>query len=235
MISGALVTLILLSGLASARADEAHLYFAPQAWFAVPNGNGASGPGAAGRFDVADDLKADNADVYTGFDFLARLGRHRIVGGFSDGKVDGDRLNSSIDLRRQRLFYGFSFVSAGLLDVTGLVGGDGYKVRTKFAGQTKADLDSPAPAVGISVGVRPPVVPIRFYAEAVHSSLKVSGVDTTLTDAYVSIDWYFIPIVKLLGFQAGYRYYDLHSQDKGSGERSDYKYRGPFAGLVFRF
>src|SRR5258708_5976079 len=162
MISGALVTLILLSGLASARADEAHLYFAPQAWFAVPNGNGASGPGAAGGFDVADDLKADNADVYTGFDFLARLGRHRIVGGFSDGKVDGDRLNSSIDLRRQRLFYGFSFVSAGMLAVTGLVGGDGYKVRTKFAGQPTAALDSPPPPTPIPLTAPPPPPPLPF-------------------------------------------------------------------------
>ncbi|MBI3449246.1 MAG: hypothetical protein HY049_10065 [Acidobacteria bacterium] len=224
---------LLLGAAAIAGAGEAHLYFAPGAWIAKAEGDGATGkPG--GGFNVADDLAADGVDSYPGIDFLARLGHHRIVGGYSDGKVNGDKLGSSIELRRQRLFYGYSFLSAGVLDVTALVGGDGYDVKTKAAKSTAAHIGSPAPAVGLSIGIRPPIVPVRFYAEGVYSSMKISGVDTRLTDLSASFDWYFIPVVKLLGFQIGYRVYDLKSHDTGTGEKSNYRFRGPFAGLVFR-
>jgi len=229
------VPIVLLAAGAASRGEEAHIYVAPHAWFADLSGDGASGKGSANAFDLGNDLGADGRDVYPSLDFLARLGRHRIVLGYSHGSVDGDRLRSSVDLNRQRVFYGFSFINLNVLDVTALIGSDGYKLKTKASGSTLADLDSSAPAIGLSVGIRPPALPLRFYGEIVRSSWKVSGVDTKLTDAYVAVDWYLIPVFKIFGLQAGYRSYSLNAEDTGSGEKSDYKYHGPFAGLVFRF
>ncbi len=230
----AVTAVVFLAAAGAARAEEAHIYIAPHAWFGDLSGDGAAGPLPTDRFDVADDLEADGVDLHLGFDALVRLGRHRIVVGVSSGEHDGDALNSSIEIERARLFYGFALVNMKIFDLGVLVGADRYKVTTE-AGGSGFDLDAPAPAIGVHLGIRPPVIPLRFYAEAVFSSWEISGVDTTLTDAYAALDWYLIPVVKLFGVQVGYRLYDLESEDTDTKERATYKVQGPFAGVVLRF
>jgi hypothetical protein len=213
----AVTAAMVLAGAGAVRAEEAHIYIAPHAWFA----------------DLSDGADFDR-DVHPGFDFLARLGRHRIVAGATSGENESDAANADVELKRARGFYGFSFVNTSLLDIGFLVGADTYDVTVK-AGGSEVSVDSPAPAVGLSLGIRPPVVPIRLYVEAVYSSLEISDVDTTLLDAYASFDWYLIPVVKVFGVQVGYRYYDLEAEDKEQGVKIDGKFQGPFAGIVLRF
>jgi hypothetical protein len=258
----AAAALAALAAATTARAGEAHIYISPQAGFPSLSGDGSTRDGAVTGpqdFGVDQTLDAANRDVHLGFDFLARLGRHRIVAGYSHGTHDGENklpddlqfdnllfnagsnLKSEIKLTRRRAFYGYSFINSGMLDVGVLVGGDGYDVSTQMSqsgvGSKKAKIDSPAPALGLNLGLRPPVLPLRFYAEMVYSSLKISGVDTKLTDGYAVLDWYLIPVVKLFGVQAGYRYYDLDAVKDKSGKRREFNYKiqGPFVGVVFRF
>jgi len=203
-----------------ALAEEAHIYLAPHVWSVEPGGNAVA--------DSFDD------DLHYALDFHARLGRHRIIAGASSGENTSDPLNATIELDRARAFYGFSFVNMSLVDFGGMIGLNSYKATFVQPGPD-SDIDSPAPSVGVNFGIRPPIIPIRLYVEAVVSSGEFSGVDTKLTDAHASFDWYLIPIFKTFGVQVGYRYYDLDAEDKDTGLKFEAKFKGPYAGLVFRF
>jgi hypothetical protein len=231
----------------AALAEEAHFYAAGYGWLAGVDGDGSDG----NTFDLDNTLGLSDGEVHTGFDLFARFGRHRVLAAWSGGEYDeSDRVSgtlgfggrtfgagtvdSEVELTRQRLMYGFSFVTTSMLDSGVLVGSDGYEISTTLSqsgvGSEAQEIDSLAPAIGLNLGIRPPVLPFRFYFEAVFSSGDYSGTDTTLTDACAVFDWYIVP--KLFGVQAGYRLYDLEAED--DGVVMDYSFAGPFAGLVFR-
>jgi hypothetical protein len=255
--SAAVLGILLFGGATSVVAEEAHFHIVPHALFKDLSGNGfATGSGATQGtdYDLDNDLDAGGTDLHLGLDLFGRFGRHRVVAGYSLGDHSGDSslsgnlnfsgapftaaggdVESEIELTRRRLLYGFSFVNLSMLDFGVLVGSDGYEVTTLVSqGGTdrKVELDSIAPALGLNLGIRPPAVPLRIYVEGVFSSGKISDVDTTLTDAYVALDWY---IIGLFGLEFGYRYYDLESDDTDQEATFEYRFAGPYAGLVFKF
>lgn len=243
------VAAIALSSGATALAEEAHIYVAAYGLRAGLSGTGDAG----GHYSLDNTLGVSGSDNHTGMDLFGRIGRHRVLLGWSHGTHDGSdsvggnlsfdgrvfgggTVRSRVELTRRRLMYGFSFVQSSMLDFGVLVGSDGYKATTTLSqsgvGSRELAIDSPAPALGLDVGIRPPVLPLRFYVEAVFSGGEVGGTDTTLTDFTATVDWYVVP--KLFGVQGGYRYYDLTADDSDAHARFDYRFDGPFLGLVFR-
>ena len=253
--AGLVAALVLAAFTPGAFAEEAHVYVAAHASYPELSGDGLTAGTGVTAYDVEETLDAGGSDLHLGLDIFGRFGRHRLVAGFSQGEHEGENslsqafgfdgqlvtsgdFDSKIDLSRRKLLYGFAFVNSGMVDFGVLVGSEGYDLSTKlsqFGSSREVQIDSPAPAIGLNFGVRPPVVPLRLYGEVVYSSLEISDVDTTLTDATVSLDLYIIPVLKLFGFQAGYRYYDLEAEDKAQGAKFNYKFQGPFAGVVLRF
>jgi opacity protein-like surface antigen len=232
---------------------EPNIYLALDFWRASFSGDGQTGGGSSDeRFDFNDTLGLESSSTVRALDSFVRFQTTSIIFGYAHGSyrgtnrldsdlvydgrtfVSGAKVRSHLDYDHVKLLYGRPFLEGRLITAALRAGLYEYRMGSEVnqsgVGEPNVDIHTRVPVLGAAMTIRPTPA-IRIQGEILAMKLDRSGTNSTIKDAYTSLDYLLIQGVAI---RVGYRYSAIEAKEKDNAE-FDLKEHGTFLGVALSF
>ncbi len=241
----------LLAAAAPAAAGEARLYLVPSYYATELSGEGRISEGSGGTdFDLEDTLGLDPEEGTASLEGFVKFLGSRIAFSTSTTSYAGEETLAEdldfhgvtfgagadvaldLDVTHHKVLYGFDFVNLKVVNFGLTTGAHLVDIEAELAsagvGRERGELRAPVPVVGFALGLHP-VAKLAIHLEASGFHLTVSGVEATLLDGFLGVDYLFL---RKFGATAGYRYFRFDASDEDEEDAVDLTQRGLYAGVA---
>ena len=247
------LAVVLIVGIAPARAESDHLRLSLSAWGAGLSGSQeVDGDTTTGSdADLAKTLGLDSTTLPELHMDLSMLGPFNIVGSYFTSAYEGEKtlsqsltfddvvyaaseqIRSNVDLQFGKVLMSFRVLNTKRIGLGLLVGANLMDLKSQVesvaSGQAQKGFTAPMPTLGLNLRLQP-LRKLAIYAELTGFSLAQGGVDASSIDGLVRVEYFFLPSIGITG---SFRVLDLNVNDPDYGN-IDFQQDGGRLGVVFR-
>ena len=247
------LAVILVLGVAPARAESDHIRIALSAWGAGLSGSqevdGDTTSGSAAN--LASTLGLDSTTLPELHMDFSMLGPFNIVGSYFSSAYEGEetltqsltfddvvyaaseQIRSNFDLEFGKVLMSFRVLNTKRIGLGLMVGANLMDLKSQVesiaSGQAQKGFTAPMPTLGLNLRLQP-IKKLNIYAEFTGFSLEQGGVDASSIDGLVRVEYFFVPWIGITG---SFRVLDLNVNDPDYGA-IDFQQDGGRLGVVFR-